>query len=104
MTRVVLRFETEPVTLRIVRKQAATAAAALGASQVETRRIELAVDEALVNAYIHAYEGGLGPVEMEIAYDGSRFAITIHDEGKGPPWRTISPGPLDPETGKSYGL
>ena len=46
----------EPLSLRIARKMAAAAASAVGAADFDTQRIELAVGEALSNAYVHAYD------------------------------------------------
>jgi anti-sigma regulatory factor (Ser/Thr protein kinase) len=104
MTHVRLHFETEPVSLRMVRKQTAAAALAVGAPAYDAQKIELAVGEALANAYFHAYDGARGPVDLEIAYDGTRFAITVHDQGKGLPFEPEFPAPPDPAEGGGYGL
>jgi anti-sigma regulatory factor (Ser/Thr protein kinase) len=103
MTHVRLHFETEPVSLRMVRKQAA-AAMAVGAPACDAQKIELAVGEALANAYFHAYDGTRGPMDLEIVYDGARFAITVHDHGKGLPFAPEFPAPPDPAEGGGYGL
>ena len=104
MTRMNLRFETEPLTLRIARKMAAAAASAVGAADFDAQRIELAVGEALSNAYLHAYDQAAGPVELEIAYETHRLVATVHDEGKGLPFEPKFPEPPDPARGNGYGL
>jgi stage II sporulation protein AB (anti-sigma F factor) len=104
MTQVKLATETEPLALRLVRKQVAAAAAAVGASMLDTRRVEVAVGEALANAYLHGYEGSRGPVEIDLTYDGQRLVVAIHDEGKGLPFEPAFPAPPDPRTGNGYGL
>lgn len=102
--RVVLHFETEPVSLRVARKQIAAAAGALGASELDARRVELAAGEALTNAYRHAYGEAEGPVDVEILHDGDRFVIVVHDEGQGRPCEGGLAAPPDPKTGGGYGL
>jgi anti-sigma regulatory factor (Ser/Thr protein kinase) len=98
-----LHFDTEPIIMRAVRKQAATAATVFGATEYQAGRIELAVGEALSNAQDHGYDGKVGPIELEIAYALHQFAVTIHDRGKEfsiAQW----PEPPDPRTGNGYGL
>lgn len=101
---VTLHFHTEPVLMRVVRKQIAAAATALGATERRAGRIELAVSEALSNAHFHGYEGAPGPVEVEIAYEGDTFGVTIHDEGQGLPSAPHVPVAPDPRTGGGWGL
>lgn len=104
MTQIILRFEIEPVSLRIARKQAAAAAVAVGASPLDVQKIELAAGEALTNAYVHGYRSTRGPVEMEIVYDGGQFAIAVRDEGRGLPSGAGFPGPPDPDGRSGHGL
>ena len=101
---VTLRFLTEPVLMRVVRKQTATAATALGATEQHAGWIELAVGEALANAHVHGYEGAPGPVELEIAYEGDAFGVTIRDEGMGLPFASDFPAAPDPRQGGGWGL
>src|SRR5579859_3588993 len=88
-----------PVLLRMARKQVAAAARAAGAVELDAERVELAVGEALTNAHDHGYGGVPGPIELEIAYEPHRFAVTVHDEGPGPQF----PDPPDRPTGSGYG-
>jgi len=84
----------------MVRKQVAAAARAAGAVELDAGRVELAVGEALTNAHDHGYGGAPGAIELEIAYEPHRFAVTVHDEGPG----TQFPDPPDRRTGGGYGL
>ncbi|MHB8732679.1 MAG: ATP-binding protein [bacterium] len=95
-----LHFEAAPVLLRMVRKQVAAAARAAGAVELDAQRVEMAVGEALTNARDHGYGGLPGPIELEIAYEPRRFAVTVHDEGRGPRF----PDAPDRRTGNRYGL
>jgi anti-sigma regulatory factor (Ser/Thr protein kinase) len=97
-------FQTNPVLQRIVRKQVAAVAIAMGALGDDAGRLELAVGEALANAHEHGYGGTAGPIELEIVYEQKRLAITIHDEGEGLPFEPRLPDPPDPRTGNGYGL
>lgn len=98
---VTLHFDAEPMLIRVVRKQAAAAATALGATEQRAGSIELAVGEALSNAYVHGYGRASGPIELEIAYEGHTFGITIHDTGRGLP---TFPASLNPRDGGRWGL
>jgi anti-sigma regulatory factor (Ser/Thr protein kinase) len=40
------------------------------------------VGEALSNAFIHAYGRSVGPLEIDMAFDGSQFSVIVHDRGK----------------------
>jgi len=99
-----LHFQTDPIMLRMVRKQVVAAASAVGAVERDAGRVGLAVGEALVNAHDHGYGGAPGPIELEIAYEPHRFTVTVHDEGRGLPLGPQFPDPPDPRTGHGYGL
>lgn len=101
-----LRFHTDPLTMRMARKQAGAAAKAVGAGEYDAGRIELAVAEALSNAHEHAYEGGSGPVELEIVYEPGYLTLTVSDEGNrtGAPFDLRFPDPPPPRLGDGYGL
>lgn len=105
MTQIVtLHFDTEPVVMRVVRKQTAAAAAALGGTARNAEWVEVAVSEALANAHVHGYGGAAGPVELEIACEGDTFGVTIHDAGRGMPFAPHFPAAPDPRTGGGWGL
>lgn len=101
---VTLHFHTEPLLMRVVRKQTAAAASALGASALCAGWIELAVGEALANARDHGYCGAPGPVELDIAYGDNSLTVSIHDEGKGLSCAPDFPTAPDPRGGGGWGL
>jgi anti-sigma regulatory factor (Ser/Thr protein kinase) len=92
-----IRIETKPDTLRMTRKLVRAAAIARGAADAVAGEIELAVGEALANAYEHAYGGAPGPLEVKIACAGERFVIEVRNHG-----RSITPPkiPHDAPTGQ----
>jgi serine/threonine-protein kinase RsbW len=98
-----LHFETDPIIMRAVRKQTATAAIVFGATEYQAGRIEVAVAEALSNALEHGFGGNVGPIELEIECVRNQFAVTVHHDGKKfltEQW----PEPPDPRVGNGYGL
>jgi len=84
----------------MTRKLVRSAVVARGASEAIAADIELAVGEALVNAYQHAYGGEAGPLNVIIGFDGERFVVEIRDHGK-----SITPPviPEQPPTGERGG-
>jgi anti-sigma regulatory factor (Ser/Thr protein kinase) len=78
---------SDPTVFPILRKMAAAAARALGASMLEAADVELSVGEALANVYLHAYGNRPGPVTIGIDFDGIAFTISVRDEGRGTPER-----------------
>jgi len=79
-----LRLETDPQesdVLRATRKIVYAAAKTVGATDAVAYEIELAIGEALSNAWLHAYGGGIGIIELDAAFDGTFFTFTVHDQG-----------------------
>jgi anti-sigma regulatory factor (Ser/Thr protein kinase) len=76
-----IHVETRPHNLRLARKLVASAAQLAGADSRTASEIELAVGEALNNAHIHAYQRGVGPVQIDVLVDGPQFTMVIHDHG-----------------------
>jgi len=77
-------FDVRPNVLRIARKLAGAAALALGAPGQTAFDLEVALGEALSNAYIHAYgERPRGQIRMHFAFEGTRLTVTIVDNGRG---------------------
>lgn len=61
-----------------------------GTNSEDARRIQLAIEEAAINAIRHAYlPGEDGLIEFMLKFDDSRFSAVIKDGGKG-----IEPGTL----------
>jgi anti-sigma regulatory factor (Ser/Thr protein kinase) len=101
-----LRLETDPQesdVLRATRKIVHAAAKTVGAADPVAYEIELAVGEALSNAWLHAYGGGIGIIELDTAFDGTYFTFTIHDRGA--PITALPAIPRDlPQKGRGRGL
>jgi len=91
---------TRPKTLRMARTLVRRAVEAKGASERDALDIEVAVGEILTNAYVHAYNRGVGPLDLRIAFDGERFMIEVRDHGKG----ITSIPRMSPPSGPGLGL
>ncbi len=80
----------------LVRQVAAPAAL----PEKQIRRLEMAVEEAYMNAVAHAYEPGFpGPVSLSAGFDGTRLRICIRDQGI-PFDASLEPVRLSPESGE----
>jgi anti-sigma regulatory factor (Ser/Thr protein kinase) len=76
-----LHLEARPASIQAGRRLVRAAARLAGASEDDSEAVEVAVGEALANAYQHAYHGGPGPVQLDIESDDQDFRITIHNHG-----------------------
>ena len=92
--KVFLRCDTKPEALRAARKMLYAVAKTEGAPEQVAREIEVALGEALANARLHAYGGGVGHVGIDIVYDGTDLSITVHDHGKPVTGRPTIPSSL----------
>lgn len=97
---VTLKFVTDPAVFHVVRKSIVAAAVAEGMSTDAASEIEVAVGEALSNAYIHAYNRDVGPLEIDLAFDGATFSLIVHDHGKPLTDRPVIPQTLPLPAGK----
>jgi anti-sigma regulatory factor (Ser/Thr protein kinase) len=61
--------------------EARRAAVAAGLSKAEITRIELCVEEVVVNIINYAYQESGGALRMSCSSDKSNFIITIEDDG-----------------------
>lgn len=104
MWKISLRFDTRPEALRAARKMVYAAARMEGAPEQVAREIEVALGEALANARIHAYGGGVGHVGIDVVYDGVQFSITVHDHGEPVTGRPTIPSSLPPRGTGGRGL
>jgi anti-sigma regulatory factor (Ser/Thr protein kinase) len=77
-----LRLTTAPDELRVVRHVVAMLAREHGAPEDAATSVELAVGEALVNAYEHAYHMRPGVLEIDIALDDSDMMVAVHNHGE----------------------
>jgi serine/threonine-protein kinase RsbW len=81
-----------PPAVTQLRHQAASFAAAAGASEQVTDAIALAVSETVTNVVLHAYDGASGRIRVTCSVDGERFIVEVVDEGGGIAPRQDSPG------------
>lgn len=88
-----LHIETRPESIRAGRRLVRAAAQLAGASGDDAEAIELAVGEALANAYQHAYGGGAGPVRLDLECVHDEFRITIHNHGAAVSRSPVPPAP-----------
>ena len=79
---IAFHLDTQPEAMRAVRRLVYAAVLAEGGSDGDGRDIELSVGEALANARRHAYEGGVGPIDVEMGFDGTLLTVTVHNGGK----------------------
>lgn len=80
---ITIRLYSHPEALRTLRKLVDAAAQSVGASEADAFDLEVAVGEAVTNAYVHAYGGRRkGKVEVDIGFDGTNFLVAVHDSGK----------------------
>ena len=64
----------------------------LGADEPTTRRVALAVSEAVTNAVLHAFPGEPGCVEASISRQDDQLEVVVADDGQGLQSRSDSPG------------
>lgn len=62
-------------------------------SQEAVEDLVLAVDEATTNVIVHGYQGGPGPLEVEIRREMDALVVSIHD--KAPPFDPSNLPPPD---------
>lgn len=76
-------LDAQPEVLRASRKLVAAAARAMGASRAVAFELEIALGEALANAYDHAYRSlGRGRIRIRLAFDdGGGLITTVSDTG-----------------------
>ena len=83
-----------PANAMTLREELPAAPASVGAARRLLRRfagdlgvdldaVELAVSEAVANAVVHAYEGGRGTVELQVAAAPYELRVVVRDHGCG---------------------
>ena len=84
--------DSQPESLSRLRRQFREALVRAGVGAETAADLEVAVGEVLTNTYLHAYQGGTGPVFVEVATSHDAVTISISDEGLA----TVAPAiPLD---------
>src|SRR5947209_9870535 len=93
---VALTLSNQPDNVVLVREALSAMADAVGVDGAELNDIRTAVTEACNNVVVHAYEGGEGPLEVEIGLMPGTTEVVVRDEGGGiqPRIRALGEGPL----------
>lgn len=78
-----VRLDARPDSIRLTRRLAVPAALAAGLPSQAAFDLEVALGEALINAYQHAYgERGRGKIVVTFALEDSALTVTVRDSGK----------------------
>jgi serine/threonine-protein kinase RsbW len=78
-----LRVPNRPENVLVVRQALSGVAECLELDSIETNDLNTAVTEACNNVVAHAYEGGEGPLEVELYAGVDALAVTVLDHGVG---------------------
>jgi anti-sigma regulatory factor (Ser/Thr protein kinase) len=78
-----LRLSNAPESLLVVHEALSAVATALGLDALETDDLRTAVAEACKNVVYHAYEGGEGPLEVELHTLEAAIEVVVRDHGIG---------------------
>jgi serine/threonine-protein kinase RsbW len=78
-----LTLSNQPDNVVLVREALSAMAEAVGVDGVELNDIRTAVTEACNNVVLHAYEGGEGPLELELYVGGDAVEVVVRDNGTG---------------------
>lgn len=94
-----------PESVRLARLFVTPMALLAGFEGDTVRDIQVAVAEAVSNAYLHAYGGGpTGRIEVDVEFDGSSLIVGIHDSGRPVTHRLTVPEGLPPSGRGGRGL
>jgi serine/threonine-protein kinase RsbW len=80
---VCLSLPSRPENVLIVRQALTGVADSLGLNAIETNDLNTAVTEACNNVVLHAYDGGEGPLEVDVYALPDAVAVTVRDRGGG---------------------
>lgn len=78
-----LEFESHSCNEGFARIVAAAFLTQLDPTVEEAADVKTAVSEAVTNAIIHGYEGGMGIIAMDCSICGHEFLVEITDQGRG---------------------
>ena len=70
----------DPQLMRVVRKIGLMAALEAGFGAAQSSEVEVALSEALSDAFFHAHESSPGPVHVEIIVEGGELTLLVRDE------------------------
>ncbi len=79
-----IELEAVPASVATARRAASDFLRQLGAAADTVSAVEIAVSEAVGNTVCHAYQDEHGPVQLELAKDGSSCDVVVRDHGRGP--------------------
>ena len=82
-----LRLTNRAENVVLVRQALSGLAEAIGLDPIALNDVSTAVTEACNNVVLHAYDGGEGPLEVELAAGAEELEATVRDHGSG-----IEPG------------
>lgn len=80
---VCLTLSNQPENVLLVRETLSGLAETVGVDGVELNDIRTAVTEACNNVVLHAYEGGEGPLQVELYLAPSAVEVVVRDRGTG---------------------
>jgi len=83
MPNVRLKLSNRPENVLLVRQTLSGVGDAIGLDALELNDISTAVSEACNNVAVHAYGGGLGPLEVEIDACADALVVVVRDHGRG---------------------
>jgi serine/threonine-protein kinase RsbW len=80
---VCLSLPSRPENVLVVRQALTGVAECLGLDAVATNDLTTAVTEACNNVVLHAYDGGEGPLEVDVHALADAVAVVVRDHGRG---------------------
>lgn len=78
-----LRLANRAENVLLVRQALAGVAESVGLDGVALNDLSTAITEAANNVVLHAYDGGEGPLEVELSVDGAGVDALVRDHGRG---------------------
>jgi serine/threonine-protein kinase RsbW len=78
-----LELDSRPECVALVRAMLGGIAEPLGLDGEAVNDLKTAVSEACNNVVVHAYEGGAGPMTVEVAVEEGAISVTVRDWGRG---------------------
>jgi serine/threonine-protein kinase RsbW len=82
-----LKLASNPQSVVLVRQLLTGLAEVVGLSALELNELNTAVSEAANNVVLHAYDGGEGPLEVDVGCGRAGLSVAVRDRGRG-----MSPG------------
>jgi serine/threonine-protein kinase RsbW len=80
---VCLSLPNRPENVLVVRQALTGVAECIGLDALETNDLTTAVTEACNNVVLHAYDGGEGPLEVDVYALPDALAVLVRDHGRG---------------------